>query len=372
MKKICVKFKILPLMFIFLNLVALKSAVCEVKPDEKITIGVQTPLTGESATFGTDIKNALLFANERYFNNKYQFIFEDDFCTAKGGIDAAQKLISVDKVKYVLGLGCNEPLLAAAPLYQRNKVIAISATATTGDVLDVGDHIFRMFPADQIGAEVLYKYIAAHHKKVAIITEQNEYPLLLDRTFTKLNRLSPKPLDLISDSFLSKEYDHRTALIKIKQQDPDAIFINANAEGSFIELVKQIKELGIKAQIYGEYWPASKTTLDALGAKADGIIFANIPLIENSLNPEGKQTYQAFVDRFGAPLSISLGVALTIDSLRILDSALASGRPLVEALHDIHFNGLVGTLGFDKHGAIAGVPFELQKIVNGKVALLSE
>ena len=44
--------------------------------EKKIKIGVSTALTGAAATYGQDIRNALLFANERFADGRYDFVFE--------------------------------------------------------------------------------------------------------------------------------------------------------------------------------------------------------------------------------------------------------------------------------------------------------
>jgi len=48
--------------------------------EEKIKIGVSVPLSGAGAAYGSDIKNALLFANKKLFHSSYDLIIEDDQC----------------------------------------------------------------------------------------------------------------------------------------------------------------------------------------------------------------------------------------------------------------------------------------------------
>lgn len=71
---------------------------------EPIKIGVQTSLTDDAATFGADIRNALELARDQLApGGRYEFIYEDERCDPAAGVKAAQKLSSIDKVKYVLG-----------------------------------------------------------------------------------------------------------------------------------------------------------------------------------------------------------------------------------------------------------------------------
>jgi ABC-type branched-subunit amino acid transport system substrate-binding protein len=72
-----------------------------------IKVGVSTALSGDSIAFGTDIKNALTLMNDLIGAGKYKLIFEDERCDNRAAVNAAQKLIAVDKVRYALGFPCN-------------------------------------------------------------------------------------------------------------------------------------------------------------------------------------------------------------------------------------------------------------------------
>lgn len=83
--------------------------------EEKIKFGVSTALTGEAASYGIDLKNALVFANDRLGQGRYEFVFEDDKCNGKDAVVAARRLIDVHKVKYVIGFACSSTILSTAP-----------------------------------------------------------------------------------------------------------------------------------------------------------------------------------------------------------------------------------------------------------------
>ena len=339
------------------------------KADEtnQVVVGVATTLTGDAATFGKEIVNALNFANKKFLNNKFRFIFEDDQCNAKGAITAAQKLSSIDQVKYVLGPACNEALLAAAPVYQAKKVLVITPYATSGDVEDVGDHIFRTFPSDVAAAELLYKYVAARHKRFSVYSEQNEYPILMERTFKKINSKNANLLNISYENWNPGNYDHKSTLLKLISKKPEGFFVNANAEASLVEVVKQLRALKYKGQIYSVYYAASEISIQALGEMAEGITIANTPQLDSLLNVEGQKIFSEYVREYGSPVSANLLTALSIDSVKLLDAAINSGMAPHEYLKERQFDSMIGRIGFDKFGAIQGINFEMQKIVKGKV-----
>ncbi|RIL01417.1 MAG: hypothetical protein DCC75_13645 [Proteobacteria bacterium] len=51
---------------------------------ESIKIGVSAPLSGDGAAFGTDIKNAVTLANEKFGKGRYTLVFEDERHTGAG------------------------------------------------------------------------------------------------------------------------------------------------------------------------------------------------------------------------------------------------------------------------------------------------
>jgi len=98
--------------------------------------------------------------------------------------------------------------------------------------------------------------------------------------------------------------------------------------------------------------------------------FINLPLLENTSSSEGKRVMEEYRRRVGEPQSIQLGVALTIESFRLLDRALSSGTAPEKYLRDRTHDSLVGPISFNDHGEVQGVPFQVQKIVSGKVEVV--
>jgi len=338
-----------------------------------IKVGVSTALSGDSIAFGTDIKNALTLMNDLIGAGKYKLIFEDERCDNRAAVNVAQKLIAVDKVRYALGFPCNSTLLATAPIYSRAGVVVITSSATSGDVLDIGKGIFRLFPADGAGAELLLNFMAKRHRRVAILTEQNEYPVMMERSFRQANSKVAQPLEIVSDEFVHGQTDLKTTLLRMTSKNIEAIFINANTDNSFISAVKQLAALQFKGSRYAVYLPAAKVAKDTLGGLLEGFVFANLPLNESIVTAKGREVLEAFKKRFGEPNSGFPVVPLTLESFRVFDIALSSGRDPVEFLSATKFSGgLVPNFYFDQYGAVQGINFEMQRIDQGKAVTISQ
>jgi branched-chain amino acid transport system substrate-binding protein len=339
---------------------------------EPIKIGIQTSLTGDAATFGTDVKNAIELASEKIAPGKYKFIYEDEHCDPEAGVRAAQKLVSIDKVKYVLGFSCNNALLASAPIYERAKVVGISATASSGDKPSIGKYMFRLFPNDALGVETLIPFIAKRHKHLGILTETSEYPTMMERASLKIGESYPS-LKISSEQFLLDKPDYRSLLLRMKSHGVDALYINTGTESPFAAATRQARALKWDVPIYTVYFGGSKAYLDEVGPLAEGVTYSDLPNAREYMGPEGKAILDEFVKRYGEPKSFEMVTSFAYESFRILDEAISSGRPVEEYLSTTKFNGnMLGSFHFDQFGQVVGPKFQIKRIENGKPRTLAE
>lgn len=110
------------------------------------SIGVSLPLSGDGANEGRDLKNLLIFANDKLAGGRYRLRFEDDRCNDRDAVSVAQKLVSLDRVHYALGFACSGAVLAAAPVYEKGHVLTIAVATGAPAIAEAGDYIFRTMP----------------------------------------------------------------------------------------------------------------------------------------------------------------------------------------------------------------------------------
>ena len=83
--------------------------------------------------------------------------------------------------------------------------------------------------------------------------------------------------DLVnSETFDRNTIDLKTQLTKIKNSNPDAIFIVSNAPDIAVTALEQIKELGINADIYGSEGLKGDVTIEGAGKAAEGLIVMSV------------------------------------------------------------------------------------------------
>ena len=324
------------------------------------------PLSGDAATYGTDIRNALEFANKKVANGAYELIIEDDRCSDREAVTVARKLVDIDKIDYAIGFGCSGSVLASAPVYERAKIIAIAAGGGAPDIAKAGDYIFRTIPNLTIAAAKLYRDAARKHKKIGIITEETAYCQGLTEAFIEQNQNSE--VTIINESFLSHTSDFRTLLSKMKAKGVEALFINPQTEAGLVTIYKQLQTLEWPVQVYGAYWPGTPTFLEAFGTKADGVIYATLPFNDEMLNETGRRYYEEFEQQYGPPRSGRYWFTLTYAAFEALHKAIESGQDPKKYLYSNEFRGIVDGYSFDKNGDVVSgkITFVLKVIRNGK------
>ncbi len=327
--------------------------------EEKIKVGFPAPLSGDAETLGIPIINAAIIANELIANNKFEFIFEDSKCQGAPAVSAANKLINVDRVKYAIGMACNSELLASAEVYGKAGVTVLTTSANSGDQTITSKNIFRIFPADQIAIDILFPYIQSNFQKIGVITEEDAYSELLTRAVNYQNKESKNPLQINFQTAKFQEEDFRPILLRLKQQNVEAVFINTATEPSFIRAVQQTKQIRLEAKILGVYMPFGESAQQILGKDLIGVVGADLPDLD--ANPVASKLMKRFAERFGKSVS-ALPLTPTFEAVRILNQHILTDRTIPELVKDPEFikNSLIGPYKLDDNGAIQGIHFVLK------------
>jgi len=259
------------------------------KNTEEIKIGVITPLSGGPSLWGQGSLNMINLAvkeinSEGGINGKMLSVIpEDGKCQPEPSATAAQKLINVDEVKFILGGHCSPETAVLAAILETNKVFGIGGVSTATGILDSSSYAFRTSPpnidqADLISKVALEKY---NLQKVAVLTGSTAFTTSISNDFITTFEARGGEV-LIREEYLWPETtDFRTHLIKIKDLNPDAIFISTQGtEG--VQILKQIEELGIDATIIGNTVTISKRIYLESGEGLPSTSFTVAPYVNAS------------------------------------------------------------------------------------------
>ena len=104
--------------------------------DNRIKIGVLFPKTGDAGSYGEKGEKAIQLAIKEINSNggvngtEIKVVIEDSKAEPKTGVNAAQKLISTDKVVAIVGDIVSSVTLPVSPICEKNKVVLIAPTSS--------------------------------------------------------------------------------------------------------------------------------------------------------------------------------------------------------------------------------------------------
>lgn len=350
MSRMSVAHKILAVLLVLITSSTLKAEV--------IKLGVVTQLTGATATFGQENANGIVLAHtklNKFKNNKVSLHIEDDKSDAIESTNATRKLISVDKVKVMIGAPTSSLALASAPIVQEAKIPFITPTATNERITKVGEYISRACFTDDFQGVVMAKF--AKNKlnltNGLVLTEiTSDYSKGLASAFVKeFKSLGGTLYDKEELTYSSKDTDFQSILRKIKRSKVQFVFL----PGYYTEvghILKQARALGINIPFLGGDGWDSPVLFEIAGNAVNGNYISNHFAIDDT-SPK----VQAFVALYEKTFKQKPGsfAALGYDAYGIVFEALQNAKTLDpkdinEALINTkNYDGITGLITFDKN-----------------------
>jgi branched-chain amino acid transport system substrate-binding protein len=369
----------LRILIYFLLVSILLITSCDRDTRKSINIGCILDLTGPVAPYGNWSKNGLEFAaNEINANGgidgrKLKLIIEDGMSDPKQAVSAMNKLVTVDKVKVVIITTGSSSVLSVAPIANRNKVILFTPAASSPEITNAGDYIFRnrisgIFEVSEMARVVIEQF---QLMKVALMIVNNDFGIDYGRVFR--NRLKDLGGTIcLEEKFEQGGKDFRTQLSKIKKKrECEAIYL----VGYAVEcghILKQASELGIKLRWFSTIGIESEEVIEIAREAANGVIYTAPRFdLEDLVLREFDSTYSA---EYGE--RANLYAANSYDAVRILamvvDKVGYEASKIKDALYDVEdFSGVTGQTSFDENGDVRK-PIMLKVIKNGEFAILRE
>ncbi|MBE3577000.1 MAG: ABC transporter substrate-binding protein [Limnochordales bacterium] len=339
----------------------------EVWAAQTIKIGVVGPLSGDSATYGISVKNAV----ELYFKEvnakggirgvKIDVIALDDKGDASEAVNAVRRLITRDQVAAIIGTTTSGPMRAAAPIANSMKVPMLSPTATQEGLTDIGPYIFRTCFVDDFQGKVMAKFAREELKisRVAILYENTDtYSKGLANSFkeyfTKLGGMI-----VAEEAYGKGDQDFSAQLTRIRRSGAQAIYTPVYYTAAGL-IAKQARQLGVNLPLLGPDGFDSDQLLEIGGDAIVGSYFTNhySPLTKDPLAVEFQQKYRAAYGKTPDALA-----ALAWDAAAVMADAIerALARHKVSDLQGVRegirqalsglkdFHGVTGYITFDEN-----------------------
>lgn len=347
------------------------------KEDGSIKIGAIFPLTGGSAYQGKSFRQGIELAMEEINANggidgkKLEILFEDDKGIPAEGVNAAQKLITQDKVSAILGNFNSSVTLAVRAVTEREKVVQLTPGSTADDVTEPGHpYMFRNIMPNSFQAPELAKFTIEELglKNIAIIAENTDYGRSGAEQFEQM-------AEQLNGNVLTVEYynqgdkDFYASLTKIKNMNPDAVFISGLlTEGA--QILKQARDLKLETQWLGLGGFTNDNFPTLAEGAAEGMI--HVSYFEPDAYeyfPDSKEFVENYEKKYG--YKPDMYAANAYEATYILAEAIKMAgsddrEKIREAMTQIKdLPGICGPTTFDENGqAQKGLVFV--KIENGK------
>ncbi len=248
------------------------------QPNAPYKIGVTYPLTGPLALnsahvlAGAEIAVANINKAGGINGHPVALAIEDSQGTPQGGIASMRKLVDVDGVQAIMTIFTNV-VTAQMPLADQLKIPMLSTVETSG-LVSKTQYSFAHAQAIGLEAPLLRDYWkGAGYKRIFAFYGNNAYgqnvavPIKAAAEAAGVGAYEEAFFDMNGS-------DYRGVIARAKEFKPDAIVLCAQGSAGETTMLKQIRELGITAQIFNpSNFYYDKGWRDAAGTLADGMIF---------------------------------------------------------------------------------------------------
>jgi branched-chain amino acid transport system substrate-binding protein len=353
--------------------------------DKVIKIGVFEPTTGENGGGGFQEVLGIRYANQTHKTVKIgddeytiELVEVDNKSDKTEAVNAANKLMG-EKVSGVIGSYGSGVSIAAGQIFADAKVPAIGASCTNPQVTEGNDYYFRVCFLDPFQGTVMANYAMQNGYKTAAVLTQlgDDYSSGLGSFFkTAFTNLGGTIAD--EEQFQTNQTDFKAVLTNIKAANPDIIFAPSSITTAPL-IIKQARELGITSLIAaGDTWENS-TIIENAGDSAEGVVLSTFFDEAEPANDEAKSFIEGFKPYLKEnkqdeiiPAVSALGYDAYLALYNAIEAAQSTdGEKIKDALKDVKFDGVTGSISFDENGDAKKNMAFIKTIENGQFKFLT-
>ena len=296
----------------------------------EIPIGFVLPQTGPLGSSNMAMQRGTELAVEEINNSqlgdaRIELIIEDDRSTVEGAIEVVNKLIHQDGVPVILGLATSSETKAVFPIAHENQVVAFSQLSAARGLSALTDFGFRAsLTVDKlvpIGVRITHEKLG--YQRVAKIADRVDF-FSQSSDAMLAESLNANGVEiLITETFETGDTDFSAQLTRIKDSNPEAIFISALPPET-TRILMQGRQLGIPADIpFIVTITLASDQIQILGDAAEGAI-----TFTSWVSTADTPGNQAFVQNYRMKYGIepSIWAAQAYASVYILAKALADAQ----------------------------------------------
>lgn len=320
-------------------------------------LGIGGPMTGASATFGTQLQNGGKQAAEDInakggiLNQRIEISVGDDEGDPRKGVSVANKFVG-DGVKAVVGHFNSGVSIPASEVYEEYSILQITPASTQPLFTERGlKNTFRTCGRDDQQGFVAAEYIVAHFKdqKVAVLHDKTTYGKgLADETKKSLNARGFS--EVLYEGVNAGEKDYSALVSKLKAAGVELVYWGGlHTEAALI--LRQMRDQGMKTRLMGGDGLASTEYAALAGPAAEGTLMTFGP--DPTKRPQSAEVIARLKSKNINPESYTL---YSYAAVEILKQAIEKAKSfemtkVADVLHSgLVFNTVLGSFSYDSKG----------------------
>lgn len=359
-----------------------------------IKIGVMQSLTGDLGSYGGPMSDAIKLAAKEINDNggllgrKLVLLIEDDQTNNVAAVDAANKLVKVDRVPAIVGATGSGQSMSVIDITTGSGVLQISSSNTGTDFTnyDDGDLYFRTAPSDALQGSAMAKLAQERgYKTTSTIVINNPYGVGFEDVFVKafeadggkvLEKVRYDPSQTVFDSEVQRIAEGKPEFIMmVSYPETGSLILRTAYEKGVLKSLPWLLSEGLKAD----------NLAGLVGNDTEGnYIAAGMQGLAPDQDAGGK-AYESFKSLYRAEYGREPAIyctnsydALAVVALAIEQAKNATGRDIADNIRsianppgtevsdlgealsliregkDINYQGTSGDITFDENGDVSG------------------
>ena len=332
----------------------------QVAAQDEIHIALTAPITGDYAEYGNNFKRSvemgidLINQQGGVLGKQLKVVIGDSKGDPKESSTLAQKFTSDKKIVAEIGDFTSTCCLAAQPIYDMDEMVQLSPTSSHPDFAKGSAYSFGII-GTQAGEGPFMALMTNElsFKKVAVLYINNDWGIVTDKYYSEA--LEGYGIEVAAREFyFDGERDFTAVLTKLKDSDPDMLFIaSMYNDGALIN--KQKQKLGWDVPVLGPGSLYSPKLIELGGDAVEGL-YTTVVFHPKNPKPEVQAFVSEFEKRYEATPNMFAAVAF--DAINLMADAIERAgstdkkaiREAMAATKD--FPGVTGKITFTEVGDV--------------------
>ena len=323
----------------------------------EVKVGLSAPLTGDWAEYGADFKRSVSMvfdkANKEGGINGKKIVLEvaDSRGDAKEAVLIAEKFVANPDIIAQIGDFSSSCTMAAAPVYEKAKMVQLSPTASHQDWTKKGEFMFRVVATQGFEGPYNARWAVKDlgKKKIATIYINNDWGVDANKYFTQEAKALGAQI-VAEEAFTPGEKDFNAILTKLKRLNPDLVYM-PTFYADFTAIMNQAERARYKPAVMANSSLFSPKTIELGGKAVEGTMLP-VNYFKTDPRPAAQNFTRDYKALYGA--EPNQFAALAYDAAGLLVAALKavgtdSRAKVREGLLGLKgYEGATGPIAYDK------------------------